>query len=235
MCKSSSKSVNEVSLPEVTVLSVNDCNTDDGAPVGTFTVATPILPARSCTIKMMVDTGSGASILPQNIYKEHFSSCALSPPKVQLLNYSRDKIPVCGSLTLNVTYYGKTVVGEFNVVKSGTPLIGRDICKTLDIEIKGGRLIEPVTHCAMLQLPSSLPTCTDTPASALTSKGFGCAKDFIHKVKVRSEVKPVQQKVRHLPLSVRAAVSEELKTLEENGIIEKVDSSEWVSPIVVTK
>ncbi len=235
VCKSSSKSVNEVSLPEVTVLSVNDCNTDEGAPMGTFTVATSILPAQSCTIKMMVDTGSGASILPLKIYKEHFNSCALSPPKVQLLNYSRDKIPVCGSLTMNVTYYGKTVVGEFNIVKSGTPLIGRDICKTLDIEIKGGRLIEPVTHCAMLQLPSSLPTCTDTPASTLISKGFGCAKDFIHKVKVRTEVKPVQQKVRHLPLSVRAAVSEELKTLEENGIIEKIDSSEWVSPIVVTK
>ncbi len=166
--------------------------------MGTFTVATNILPAQSCTIKMMVDTGSGASILPQNIYKEHFSSCALSPPKVQLLNYSRDKIPVCGSLTLNVTYYGKTVVGEFIIVKSGTPLIGCDICKTLDIEFKGGRLIEPVTHCAMLQLP----TCTDTLASALTSKGFGCAKDFIHKVKVCSEVKPVQQKVGHLPLSL---------------------------------
>ncbi len=30
-------------------------------------------------------------------------------------------------------------------------------------------------------------------------------------------------------------MSEELKTLEENGIIEKVDSSEWVSPIVITK
>lgn len=121
---------------------------------------------------------------------------------MQLLNYSRDRIPVSGSLTLNVTYYGKTVVGEFNIVKSGTPLIGRDICKALDIEIKGGHLIEPVTHCAMLQLPSSLPTSTDDPASVLTSKGFGCAKDFIHKVKVRSEVKTVQQKVCYLPLSV---------------------------------
>ncbi len=87
VCKSSSKSVNEVSLPEVTVLSVNDCNTDDGAPMGTFTVANNILPAQFCTIKMMVDTGSGASIVPLKIYKEHFSSCALSPPKVQLLNF----------------------------------------------------------------------------------------------------------------------------------------------------
>ncbi|XDV26573.1 hypothetical protein PO909_030230 [Leuciscus waleckii] len=168
---------------------------------------------------MMVDTGSGASILPQHIFKEYFSSCVLSPPKVQLLTYSKENIPVCGSLRLNVTYYGKTVAGEFNIVKSGTPLIGRDLCKALDIEIKGGRLIEPATHCAMLK-----------PSSISPGTGFGCAKNFTHKVKIRPGVKPIQQKLRHLPLSVRAAVSDELKMLEENSIIEKIDSSEWVFP-----
>ncbi|GAA6080576.1 uncharacterized protein K02A2.6-like [Tachysurus ichikawai] len=112
--------------------------------MGTFTIATPVLPTETCTIKMMVDTGSGVSILSQHIFKEHFRSCAMSPPKVQLLTYSKEKIPMCGYLTLNVTYCGKTA-------------------------------------------------------------------------------------------AVRAAVSTKLKMLEEIGIIEKIDSSEWVSPIVVTK
>lgn len=235
VCKTASKSVNEVCLPEVTVLCVNDCHIDDGAPVGTFTIATPTSPTQTCTIRMMVDTGSGASILPQHIFKEHFSSCVLSPPKMQLLTYSKENIPVCGYLRLNVTYYGKTVAGEFNIVKSGTPLIGRDLCRALDIEIKGGCLIEPATNCAMLQPSSTSLASTDSPVPIPTVAGFGCTKNFIHKVKIRPGVKPVQQKLRHLPLSVRAAVSDELKMLEENGIIEKIDSSEWVSPIVVTK
>ncbi|CAM4599766.1 unnamed protein product [Lepidochelys kempii] len=44
---------------------------------------------------------------------------------------------------------------------------------------------------------------------------------------------PVRQKLRHLPFSVREAVSEELRKLVQKDIIEEIDSSEWVSPIVV--
>ena len=38
-----------------------------------------------------------------------------------------------------------------------------------------------------------------------------------------------------LPLSVCDTVTAELSKLEKQGIIEGVDSSEWVSPIVVTR
>lgn len=33
---------------------------------------------------------------------------------------------VCGYLRIIVTYYGNTVVGEFNIRKYGTPLNGHD-------------------------------------------------------------------------------------------------------------
>ncbi|CAL9702160.1 unnamed protein product [Knipowitschia caucasica] len=56
---------------------------------------------------------------------------------------------------------------------------------------------------------------------------------FIHKVQVNTTVQPVRQKLRRLPLSIRKEVSEELSRLLQAGIIEKVDASEWVSPLVV--
>ncbi len=62
---------------------------------------------------------------------------------------------------------------------------------------------------------------------------LGCVKGFIHKVQVNNTVQPVYQKLRHLPLSVREEVSAELKCLLQAGIIEPVDASEWVSPLVV--
>ncbi|CAM4657545.1 unnamed protein product [Lepidochelys olivacea] len=52
---------------------------------------------------------------------------------------------------------------------------------------------------------------------------------------MRNNVMPVRQKLRRLPFSVREAVSEELRKLVQKDIIEEVDSSEWVSPIVVTQ
>lgn len=59
----------------------------------------------------------------------------------------------------------------------------------------------------------------------------GCASGFIQKGK--EGLVPVQQKLR-LPLSVRQAVSDRLKNLLEQDIIEWVDASPWVSPVVVT-
>ncbi|CAM4605479.1 unnamed protein product [Caretta caretta] len=50
---------------------------------------------------------------------------------------------------------------------------------------------------------------------------------------MRNNVMPVRQKLRRLPFSVREAVSEELRKLVQKDIIEEIDSSEWVSPIVV--
>ena len=48
-------------------------------------------------------------------------------------------------------------------------------------------------------------------------------------------MKPVCQKLRRLPLSIREEVSAELKRLLQAGIIEPVDASEWVSPQVVAR
>ncbi|KAI4890396.1 hypothetical protein NFI96_006743 [Prochilodus magdalenae] len=70
---------------------------------------------------------------------------------------------------------------------------------------------------------------------SLLSGTLGCAKGFVHKVKLSDSVAPVRQKLRLLPLSVRDAVSAELEHLLKEGIIERVDASPWVSPIVVTQ
>ena len=43
----------------------------------------------------------------------------------------------------------------------------------------------------------------------------------------------MQQKLRNLPFSVRDEVANELKRLEDADIIERIDASEWVSPLVV--
>ncbi|KAI2647354.1 Retrovirus-related Pol polyprotein [Labeo rohita] len=64
---------------------------------------------------------------------------------------------------------------------------------------------------------------------------LGCAQGFTHLVKVHADVKPVQQKLHRLPFAIREAVSQELKQFVQLDVIEPIESSEWVSPIVVTK
>ena len=69
----------------------------------------------------------------------------------------------------------------------------------------------------------------------LTADALGCAKGFTHLVQVRAATKPVRQKLHRLPFAIREAVSAELKKLVEQDVSEPVNSSEWISPIVVTK
>ena len=45
----------------------------------------------------------------------------------------------------------------------------------------------------------------------------------------------MQFKLRRLPLAVRDEVSQELQKLLENDIIERIEASEWISPIVVSR
>ena len=88
--------------------------------------------------------------------------------------------------------------------------------------------MEPTVDCAML---SHSPR----PPETTTSLDIRHAKGFVHKVQIHTDVKPVQQKLRRLPLSVCDTVTAELNELEKQGTIEGVDSSEWFSPIVVTR
>ncbi|XP_064482118.1 uncharacterized protein K02A2.6-like [Ornithodoros turicata] len=67
----------------------------------------------------------------------------------------------------------------------------------------------------------------------LFANGLGFPKGFSHKVTARHAAQPVQQKLRRLPLEVREKVSAERHKLEQADIIERIDASQWVSPIVV--
>ena len=50
---------------------------------------------------------------------------------------------------------------------------------------------------------------------------------------VDPNVTPVRQPLRRLPLSVKEEVGARLDQLEREGVIERVEASEWVSPLVV--
>ena len=76
---------------------------------------------------------------------------------------------------------------------------------------------------------------TDSGTHTDAETTFGNIKKFIHKPRVNADVAPVSQKLRRLPLSVRDEVSKELNQLKEMGIIELIDSSPWISNIVVAR
>ncbi|KFD46165.1 hypothetical protein M513_12973 [Trichuris suis] len=135
----------------------------------------------SCAPPCMFDN------FPADVFRRYFPSVQLCKSTVSLVMYTKRALPTLGCFPAIVRYKGRSASTRFFVVPSGTPLLGTDLFGALKITIRGMRVV------------STLST-TLGPCRAISSR-----KNFVHEVKVRSDVKPVQQKMRRLPLSVRSA------------------------------
>lgn len=229
MCRSAqsnTREVHEIELPEVTVLYTEY---PDRPPSITSTVTISTAADQAFVVNLVVDTGSSVSILPYSTYACHFSNVALSQPTARLVTYAKVQIPVVGCLSANVSLHDYTVPATFFIVEKGTPLMGRDLMSALHVRIENNQVL-PSNALSDLAPPVPVLQCT---VADLTE--FGCAKDFVHRVKLDETVTHVRQKLHRLPLSVHSAVSEELNRLQAAGVIEHIDASAWVSPIVVTQ
>lgn len=185
-------------------------------------------------LKLLVDTGSAVSILSKSTFENFFLSEALeeAPPGVKLSSYTEHTIDMVGCLTTTVLHLDRSVIATLYVVENGKNILGRDLVKGLGINIDGSTLSCNKIDVSNTNVPKHVE-CFKHMFVNDSDVELSKAKGFIHKVKVDPDVKPKQQKLRRLPFSVRDKVSDELKKLEASGVIEKIESSEWVSPIVV--
>nr|XP_054924330.1 uncharacterized protein K02A2.6-like [Dermacentor andersoni] len=210
------------------------------------------LQVANVTLTFLVDSGSSVSILSEQEFSRYFQSVQLLPaPHVSLFDYSQRLIPVLGCFQADVRFKGRTASLRFYVVHRGTSLIGLDGIKALDLRIEGSALkclytsvtpqptvVDPLS-CSISTSSSTQPHNKALPPalahefSSLFSPELGLAKGFTHRIKTRQGVQPVTSKLRRLPYSLRSPVSNELHRLLSLDIIERIDASEWVSPIVV--
>lgn len=131
-----------------------------------------------------------------------------------------------------VTRNAITADANFYIVERRAPLLGLDLIRALNFHIASEDVIDMHSNSMhAIQAITRVLNCAD---EHLHVQGE-CVKGFIHKVQVDNTFKPVQQKVRRLPLCVRQDVSNEIQRLLKAGIIEPIDASPWVSPLVVTK
>ena len=60
-------------------------------------------------------------------------------------------------------------------------------------------------------------------------------KHFVHKPTIDRTIRPCSQPYRRVPIALEDPVKTELQRMEREGIIEKIDSSPWVSNMVVVR
>lgn len=162
-------------------------------------------------VDFLVDTGSSVSIISADVYNKHFAGKkVLQQTSVNLLDYSRSRIPVHGCFPASVRYQDRKACIIFYVVTNGTTLLGMDALAALELKIDALQL-----SCFSTLSSTGLPEEFTTDYSHMFDGTLGLARNYVHKVKVRPNVKPVTGKLRRLPLTVREDVSRELRRLEE--------------------
>jgi hypothetical protein len=201
-------------------------------------------------IRMMVDTGSAVTLISKTTYNKYFVDEALDDLSEddRLSSYTDHDIDVLGCLKASVMYKNNVGITNVYIAKKGINILGRDLVGMLELNVYGKTMTcnsvsDNANSDAVVNLPVNTISNIELPEvvqsyshmfNTSDNEELNCAKGFVHKVKVNDKIAPVQQKLRRLPFSVRDKVTEELKRLEHLGVIEKIDASEWVSPIVVT-
>ncbi|KAJ0182603.1 hypothetical protein K1T71_001972 [Dendrolimus kikuchii] len=178
-------------------------------------------------ITLELDTGSKLSVISWKFYKEHFKNVSLLPNNLSLYSYVGTVIEPVGYIYVNVVI-GKHKAQNlklFVIKKGGPPLLGRSWLKKLKINnINVNNLLYNIRDLDNFveNLKNEFPT--------VFSPGLGtCTKKISLKL---IDSNPVFIKARPLPLALREPVALELKRLEAEGTIRKVDYSDYGSPIV---
>lgn len=189
-------------------------------------------------VDFLLDLGAKVSILSRNQYESSLQQVSrLQPTDVTLRTYSGQPIACLGRVELPVSLGAAHLPSfKFYVTAKGESLMGVDLFDALGGSVRLGdasivnRSIDVVTSST----PASMSSVSLADYPMLTS-GFGRLKGFVHRPHIDPSVRPVQQKFYHQPLALRQSISDELRRMENEGVIERIDASAWTSNIVVAR
>ena len=172
---------------------------------------------------MQLDTGATVSILPKTLYDQQFNQWPLRSTNVKLKAYNGVQIPVYGEVWLPVVYdQQKRVLPLIVVDGDGHPLLGRNWLKELRLNWHN------------IFLVSKTETLSDILKrhDKVLNKRLGTIKGFKADIKLQDGGKSVFCKARPVPYALRQKVEGELDRLESQGVVKKVERSDWTSPTV---
>ena len=173
-----------------------------------------------------IDTGSSASVMSENTYKELLENRVLvnklEPSSAVLTTYGKEIIPVQGTVLLDLEYEGKSFKEMPILVVQGVgpTLIGRKWLKV--IKLNWHKLFN-LEEKGYKKVTNRFPEVFSTDLGELKAP----------KVNIPiGNTQPKFHKARNVPYAMKEKVNKELDRLVEEKIIEPVQYSKWAAPIV---
>ena len=144
------------------------------------------------------------------MYNEIFHDVPLLKTTESFRDFSGNMLPIYGYMLMQFSWEGQTSAGKIFVVNLRSP------------SILGIREFDSLRLHRFWDF-------------SFHANAVGCVKNVYHKVKLRDGAMLVRQKLRRIPLALREKVSNELKSLVDQDIIEPIQENDWISNVVTVQ
>lgn len=163
-------------------------------------------------VTFLIDTGAAVSI----INREHLADQGdrVRPTNAILRAYNQERMPTLGMARCHLKLGSREVECNLFVVAYSRSVLGRDTLAKLGMIIDCAARSCSVAEGKTIQIENEF--------RKLFSGTLGLVKAVQHRVRLKENVRPVQHKLRRLPLTLVTAVKAELDKQLENDVIEPV-------------
>ena len=180
-------------------------------------------------LEFKIDSGADVTAIPEKVYSEDLG--LLVPSKGELKGPSKIPIKVTGKFYSDITVDNIVTKQEIYVVPGlEEPLLGRSAIEELNIL----KINEGIKICNVNK--PSIPETRQKPEEEFQElfQGLGQLKET-YKIELKDDVKPYSLSTpRRIAIPLLPHVETELKRLEEQGVISKVERhTDWCCGIVV--
>ena len=194
-----------------------------GAPPQPFTVE---LSVEGRPLTFEVDTGAAVTLISEATYNQQLNGKPLQESAVRLKTYTQERVQVLGEVSVQVSYGTQRGTYLLYVVKgTGVNLLGRDWLRHIRLDWKA--IAQTVNSVSERYQPLL------DKYSEVFREELGTLKSIKAKLHIKPQAMPKFCKPRAVPFALKEALGRELARLEELGILQKVDRSDWAAPVVV--
>ena len=183
-------------------------------------------------IEFELDTGAPVSVMSLDDAKKYFSAAKLKRSDIQLYSYCQTQLDCVGYIQVSVAIDNMKQTLNLYIVRSKhKPLCGREWLKMLKPKWLEEMSTSVVNKISCENSDYMRKWKADFPNLFLPTMG----KITGHQVRlnVKENAVPRSLKARRVAFSLMNAVERELDEMVQQGVYEKVDRSEWATPLVV--
>ncbi|XP_071635762.1 retrovirus-related Pol polyprotein from transposon 17.6 isoform X1 [Temnothorax longispinosus] len=185
-------------------------------------------------VKFEIDSGAAVSVMAQEHVSKLFPNSPIQQTQLKLVSYCKQNVKLLGYIVVTVRCRNKLYKLNLYVTnEKRNALLGREWIFQLQDENNIKEFISSVNsiHTIDTSYKNRLDALLQKYQSIMTSS-ISKIKGIQAKLTLKKNAKPIFCKSRPVPFKLRPLIEKELQRLESEGVLVKVDTSEWATPIV---